>query len=115
MSIIREGAHTAEFIISEGQGQISREKITIAAGAALAAGTVLGIVTASGRYAPYVNSASNGTEVAVGILYGNVQASATDPRDGVAIVRLAEVAKSMLTGLDAPGTVDLAARFIIPR
>ncbi|MDU0792209.1 head decoration protein, partial [Pseudomonas aeruginosa] len=49
-----EGFHAGEFLLSEGAGSISREQVTLAATAkALPAGQVLGIVTASGQYAPY--------------------------------------------------------------
>ena len=68
MTIKHEANHTAEFLISEGSGQISREAITVSAGDALPAGQVLGIETATGEYAPYSNAATDGTEVAVGVL-----------------------------------------------
>jgi hypothetical protein len=43
--------HPGEFILSEANGQRSREAITIASGAGIiAAGTVLGKVTATGKY-----------------------------------------------------------------
>ena len=54
--------------------------MTLAATAkALPAGQVLGIVTASGQYAPYDDAATDGTEVAVAILYASKPAS-PDPR-----------------------------------
>ena len=51
MNIQTEAVHTAEFLLSEGNREISREAITVAAGDALPAGQVLGIQTASGHYA----------------------------------------------------------------
>ena len=110
-----EGAHAAEFLLSEGNGTISREKITIvAAAAAMAAGTVLGKITASGKYAAYNNAASDGTEAAAGVLYAGVPDSASD-QNAVAIVRDAELLGSALTGLDANGTADLKALGVIVR
>lgn len=114
MTIKHEANHTAEFLISEGNGQISRAAITVSAGDALPAGQVLGIETATGKYAAYSNAANDGTEVAVGVLYAPLPASADD-RAGVAIVRLAEVSAARLTGLDTAGTADLKARNIIVR
>lgn len=110
-----EGKHTAEFLLSEGNGSISREQVTIAAAAgALAAGTVLGKITATGKYAAYNNGASDGTEVAAGILWAAAPDLATDQK-AAAIVRDAEVVGSVLTGLDANGTADLKALGIIVR
>lgn len=114
MSIKTEQNHAAEFLVSEGPGQISREAVTVSAGTALSAGQLLGIVTATGEYAPYNNSATNGTEIAVGILYAPLPASAS-PRAGVAVVRIAEVSAARLSGLDTAGTADLKARNIIVR
>ena len=114
MTIKHEANHTAEFLISEGSGQISREAITVSAGDELPAGQVLGIETATGEYAPYSNAATDGTEVAVGVLYAPLPASA-NARAGVAVVRLAEVSAARLTGLDTAGAADLKARNIIVR
>lgn len=114
MTIKHEANHTAEFLLSEGNGQISRDAITVKAGADLPSGQVLGIETATGEYAAYSNAANNGTEVAVGILYAPLPAS-TNARAGVAIARLAEVSAARLTGLDAAAVADLKARHIIVR
>lgn len=110
-----EGKHTAEFLMSEGEGSISREQVTLAAAAgALAAGTVLGKITASGKYVAYSNSATDGTEVAAGVLYAAAPDLATD-QPATAIVRYAEVASTALTGNDSAGTADLKALGIIVR
>lgn len=110
-----EGKRTAEFLLSEGNGSISREQVTIAAAAgAMAAGTVLGKITASGKYVAYSNAASDGTQTVAGVLYAAVPDLAVDQK-AAAIVRLAEVLGAELTGNDAPGTVDLLALNIIVR
>lgn len=114
MTIKTEKNYAAEFLLSEGNGQISRESITVAAGDALPAGQVLGIITATGKYTDYDNTATDGSEVAAGILYAPLAASASD-RNGVAIVRLAEVIEARLTGLDDAGRADLKTRNIIVR
>jgi hypothetical protein len=112
---LTEGKHPGEFILSEGNGSISREAVTIAAAAgALVDGTVLGKITASGKYVAYSNAASDGTEVAAGVLYGQVPDTAADQK-AVAIVRFAEVMSSALTGIDTAGTTDLAALGVIVR
>lgn len=115
MTILTESVRAGEFIIAEGNGSISRDKVTIAAAAAaLKAGTVMGKITASGKYVAYANGASDGSEVAAGILYAPVEDLAAD-QSGVLIVRHAEVEETLLTGIDAPGKVDLAAAQIIFR
>lgn len=103
----------AEFLVSEGSGQISRERIVVKAGPVLPAGQVLG-VTSTGEYAPYDNAANDGSEVAAAILYAPLAASES-PRPATGIVRLAEVVGGLLTGLDAAGRGDLAERHVIVR
>jgi len=90
MPELTEGHYAGEFIVSEGNGRISRETITVLAGENLQAGAVLGKVTASGKYKELTPGAADGSEAAAGILYDTVDATAADA-EGVAIVRLAEV------------------------
>lgn len=108
-----QGSQTAEFLVSEGNGQISREHIVVKAGPALPAGQVLGL-TSTGEYAPYDNAANDGSEVAAALLYAPLPASEA-PRSATGIVRLAEVAAARLTGLDTAGRNDLAERHVIVR
>lgn len=115
MTTLTEGKHTAEFLLSEGNGSISREQVTIAAAAAaLVPGTLVGKITASGKYVAYSNAASDGSEVAAGVLYAAVADSASDQK-AVIIARDAEVMGSALTGSDTPGVADLKALGIIVR
>lgn len=110
-----ETVHTGGFILSEGNGNISREEITVVSGAGvLEAGTVLGKITASGKYNAYDDGGSGGVETAAAILYGRVDATSADA-PAVAIVRHAEVKSSELTGSDANGVADLEALQIIVR
>lgn len=112
---LSQGKFTGEFLLSEGNGSISREQVTISSTAgALVAGTVMGKITATGEYVAYSNAAADGSEVAAGVLYANVPDSTADQK-AVIIARHAEVQASELTGLDAPARVDLAAIGIICR
>ncbi|QDQ83635.1 head decoration protein [Paraburkholderia megapolitana] len=114
MSNIRtQGSLPAEFLLSEGNGQISRERIVVKEGPALPSGQVLG-VTGTGQYAPYSNTANDGSEAAAAILYAPLPAD-SEPRWATVIVRLAEVSASLLTDLDAAGRSDLATHMIIVR
>lgn len=109
-----EAARAGDFIIAEANGTLSRDDVTIVSGQNLAAGTVLGKITASGKMTAYSNVATDGSQAAVGILYDAVDASAADA-PGVMIARHAEVVGAELTGNDAPGTADLLALDIIVR
>ena len=50
MPVLNEGRYAGEFLVSEGNGRISRETITMLSGQNLQAAAVLGKVTASGKY-----------------------------------------------------------------
>ncbi|WP_070415218.1 head decoration protein [Pseudomonas lundensis] len=109
-----ESMHAGEFLLSEGAGNISREAINVAAGAALEPGQILGLVTATSEFAPYQPTAEDGTENAIAILYGPLGESDV-VRRGRAIVRLAEVSEAHLTGLDLAAEKALATHFVIVR
>ena len=115
MANLTEGIHNGEFLLSEGNGYFSREKVTLKATASvIKSGTLMGKVTATGYYAPYADAASDGTQTAVGVLYHDAPIN-TGTQAGVLIVRQAEVAEARLTGLDTNGRTDLAALGIIIR
>lgn len=114
-------ARAGEFLLSEGNGTISREEVTIASGSNLVAGTVVGKVTADGKYVAYDDDNADGSETAAGILYAAVNATSADTK-GVIIARHAEVITSKLVfaatndaGDKTAGKADLAALGIILR
>ena len=77
------------FVISEANNFRSRETVVVdASGAALQSGTVLGIVTASGKYVRHDSDASNGSETEAGILAFAIGA---EEAERVIIARDAEV------------------------
>ena len=79
MSVITEGPHPGDFVIWEVLRDYTRESLTLAAGAGkLQAGTVLGKITASGKYTPLSPSATNGAQNAVAVLWGPAAATDTD-------------------------------------
>jgi len=119
MTIKTETIHAGEHLLSEGNGNISRESIVIASGAnVLLPGTALGKITASGKYIAYDDSASDGSEVAAGILFDGVDASSAD-QDAVAHVRDCVIAKADITwavpGDETSGTADLLVNHVIVR
>ncbi len=90
MTVFTEGRHTAEFLVSEANGHRSREAITVASGADLQAGTVVGKLTSGGQYKAITPGTSDGAQNAAGVLFkGTRTASATE--EGTIIARDAEV------------------------
>lgn len=112
MTVVTEAIHTGEYLLSQGAGTISHDKITVAAGDALPAGQLL-TKAADSTYAPFV-AADAATAPADAVLYAALPASA-NTRPATATVRLAEVAQSLLTGYDVTAVAGLASHFIIVR
>lgn len=122
-TVYTEGRHAAEFVMSEANRMRSRDVITIVSGAGVVApGTVLGKITASGKYQPSAIGAIDGSEVAVAINMYEVDATAADA-EVTAIVRDAEVNKNILTyhadrdqaAEKAAADAELAAQGIVVR
>ena len=85
MTTLTEGKHAGGFLVWEVLRDYTRETVTIASGAGqLEPGTVLGKVTASGKFLPHAPAAADGTQTAVAICYARVDATAADA-DGVAV------------------------------
>lgn len=80
---LTEGKYTAEFLLSESPGTLSRDTVTVTVAAAtkLSPGRVLATLSATGVYVPYDNVGTDGSEEASGILYGEC-----DNTDGVGAV-----------------------------
>lgn len=87
------------FVLSEANGMLSREPITVASGSGIVkAGTLLGKVTASSKYVPSPNASTvgkEGAETATAILAYEVDATSADVAT-VGITNDAEVKKPML-------------------
>lgn len=79
----------------EDENQYSRDDITVISGQNLAAGAVLGKITASGKYTSYSTAGADGSQNAAGVLLNAVNATSGDTA-GVAIVRHAVLAKEGL-------------------
>jgi len=118
MTVKTEGRHAAEFVLSEGPGQISRGNITIGASQTIVPGAVLGKAD-EGHYKVLAPGASDGTETAAAIALYGVVTGAEETAKIAAIVDLAEVNGKLLTwpaGITneqkAAAIVALAARNI---
>ena len=89
MTTLTEGRHAGGFIVWEAARDYCREVATIATGGAnpiLEPGTVLGKITASGKYAAHDPAAVDGTETAIAVLWGKADATAADV-DAVVLLR----------------------------
>ena len=97
MTVLIEGRHPGEFLMTEANGQRSRENIIIASGAGIIApGTVLGKITATGKYLASAVGATDGSQTAAAIALYGCDATASDT-DIAAITRDAEVNAKILT------------------
>lgn len=92
-----EKARNLAFILEEAPGTLSRDVVTIASGAGkLEAGTVLGKLTAGGKYVPSPDAGADGSQVAIAVLAYAVDATSADVTDAVVIANDAEVKNPML-------------------
>lgn len=122
MAVKNDHLGAGAFIKSEANGDLSREAIVIVSGSGkLLAGTVLGKITASGKYKPYDNDNADGSQTAAAILVYDVDATSADVTT-VGIVRLAEVwtnrlvwAATVAVGEKAPAYTELATSLVIVR
>lgn len=117
MTTLTEGIHQAEFMISEANGMRSREQVTvtISGNAKLPSGQALGKITATGKYIPYSNSASDGSQAIAALLLTPLEDGVNGDFKAAVIARDAEVIGAKLTGTDTPGLADLAALGIVVR
>lgn len=73
-----EQPHAAEFLGPEANGERGREEATLISGQDLKAGAVLGKITVGGKYTEHDKDASDGSEVAVAVLFDAMDASGGD-------------------------------------
>lgn len=86
-----EGRMPAEAVLSESNGQRSREAIVVASGAGIVLpGTVLGRITATGKYLPAAPAAVDGSQTGAAVALYGCNATSAD-QSIAALVRDAEV------------------------
>lgn len=96
-TIFTEGRHPGEGLLSEAAGSRSRETVTIASGAGIIApGSVLGRVTASGKYVLSPATGADGSQTGVAIALYGCDATSADRQIAV-IARDAEWNGNTLT------------------
>lgn len=103
-----EAPSAGAFLLSEDNGQRSRDTITVAAGAGvIAPGAVLGRLSASGKFVMSPATGSDGSQTAVAVAFSACNATTTDQKIP-AITRDAEVSGGML--FYSASVTDAAAR-----
>lgn len=99
MTTFTEGVHFSEGLLSEANGTRSRDMITIVSGSGVIAPmTVLGKITASGKYGPSTNAAADpatGVETGVAVCLEGCDATSGDVKVR-AVLRDCEVKKGYL-------------------
>jgi len=89
-----------------GSHETIRIPVTIVTGSGvLKRGTVLGRITASGKYKPYASGSSDGSEVARAILARDCDATSADA--AITAFVHGEFRESALTGIDAASKLKL--------
>jgi hypothetical protein len=103
MTVLTEGRHAGEFLVSEANGTLSRDTVTVASGQKLEAGTVVELNHANKA----IVFATDSDSVAAGVLFNAVDATDADVPGAVIIARLAEVKAEALVvdsgDSDTPG------------
>lgn len=118
---LAEQWHDGGFIVSQANGHRALDQAVLAAGAKVYAGTIVGKITASGKFVQCVSSASDGSQVPAGILFGTKDATTAD-KPCVVVRRDCEVNASELiwdasfnAGAITAGLATLAGLGIIAR
>lgn len=119
MTVLTQGIQPYEFLLSEANGMRSRGQVTvtISGATALPSGTVLGKITATGKYIKYVDGAADGSQTAAAVL-GTPLAGVNGDYKATVFERDCEVIGKYLNGgvaLDAPGIADLKALGVLVR
>jgi hypothetical protein len=86
MPVQVESNYLGDWLKFEAGNLYSRDEVTVISGQNLATGTVIGIITASGKVTQLAPAANDGSQNAAGVLLLDVDASAAD-KGGVIIAR----------------------------
>ena len=96
MPVLAEPLNLGDLLKYEAPNLYSRDRVTVASGQNLPLGAVIGIVTATGKVTRIDPSATDGTQVAAGVLLQACDATLADRDDGLIVARHAIVADHAL-------------------
>ena len=109
MSVLAEPLNLGDLLKYEAPNLYSRDRVTVASGQNLPLGTVLGIVTASGKYKQIDPSAEDGSQVAAGVLLQTCDATLADRDNGLVVARHAIVSDHALQWPEAITAAEKAS------
>jgi hypothetical protein len=104
MPVLQEPNNLGDLLKYEAPNLYSRDLATVAAGQQLSLGTVVGLDSATNKLHALDPTATDGTEVAIGVLATDVDATLIDVDDALLIARHAIVASKAVvwpTGISA--------------
>ena len=96
MPAITEGLNLGDLLKYEAPNLYSRDQATVGAGQNLLLGTVVGLVSATGKLKQVDPSATDGSQYAAGVLIQAADATLIDRDDGLMLARHAIVADHAL-------------------
>ena len=105
-TVFSESMNLGDLLKYEASNLYSRDRVTVASGQNLPLGTVVGLVTATGKFKQIDPSAEDGSQVAAGVLLQTCDATLIDRDDGLVVARHAIVAHHALAWPDAITTAE---------
>jgi hypothetical protein len=122
MPELKEALNLGDLLKYEDSHLYSRERVTLVVGQTLPLGAVVGLITASGKVMQLDPSATDGSQVAAGVLIQPCDAALAERNDGLMVARHAIVADHALTwptgitaGEQAAAIVQLKALGVLVR
>ena len=95
-TVFTESMNLGDLLKYEAPNLYSRDRVTVAAGQNLPLGAVIGVVTATGKIKQIDPSATDGTQVAAGVLMQACDAALAERTDGLVVARHAIVSDHAL-------------------
>jgi hypothetical protein len=95
-TVFTESMNLGDLLKYEAPNLYSRDRVTVAAGQNLPLGAVIGVVTATGKVKQIDPSATDGTQVAAGVLMQACDAALAERADGLIVARHAIVSEHAL-------------------
>lgn len=95
-TVFTESMNLGDLLKYEAPNLYSRDRVTVAAGQNLPLGAVIGMVTATGKVKQIDPSATDGTQVAAGVLMQACDAALAERTDGLVVARHAIVSDHAL-------------------
>lgn len=96
MPVLQEPNNLGDLLKYEAPNLYSRDLATVAAGQQLSLGTVVGLESATNKLHALDPTATDGTEIAIGVLATDVDATLIDVDDALLIARHAIVASAAI-------------------